>query len=709
MKRRTLNLGFCAATSTIARGPFPEAHENNAVGIPDVTGLSALNAALAYADAGLFVLPVATGKHPGSVVGRDWPNLSTRDPELIEAYWDRTNAPGIAIHLGRSQLVAVDLDIDAIPDEMAWLRKGLFQSSRGGRGERGHYVFATAETFRNVDVKLCDGNKVGDIKTGNAVIMAEPSAHPKVDDGGAYIWQTTGEVPDLPAEGCTALAVLSTRAGGADDRPLPVSDEAVTSWCERHTEERDPWRRKTLRDNYAKRVERGESRHDAMMAVLGWAAREVAPGLIAATVFNDLHADWNASYRATGSAPKRGDFAAMLRTAIGAVAPADDDPGQMADLVNRGRRDFGTDHRDNTRAARALDGWLSGLDNDDTDSPQTAGQTQIRRNAPVDLRRLRTEPAKPVQWLLPDVLARDSYISLSAAPGTGKSVLARGIAVDASLGQIHTDHTSTDRPERFNPARVIYLDAENGEDWWRDGLNAMNAPLDLPNLAVVCYPDLAGLDTANGAREFLQLVSELSKNLGGCDLVVFDTVSRFIAGGENDADTWSQFYRNAIQPLRDQKIAILRLDHLGKNADLGPRGSSHKLSDVDADFRLTTPTPGSNDLALTLGKRRRPHFAETVRLRRIDNPLRHEHRSLAAGLTTQRSDGTVAAVDQQVAGLVDDLDSLGVDPTLGRAAAQKAYGAAGGTLTGSNQRWNAAVKVRKSNAQAQAGNGGQSS
>jgi len=669
--------------------------------IPDVTGETALGAALAYADAGLWLLPVASGKHPGSVVGSDWPDNSTRDPELIDAYWDRTRPHGIAVHLGRSRLVAVDLDIDVIPDELAWLRKGLFQSSRNGRGERGHYVFATTEVFRNVKVSLIDGTEVGDVKTGNAVILMQPSPHPKADDGGGYLWTQTGEVPELPDEGHTALAALSTRAGGDDAEP--INDEALSAWCERHTAEREPHRRKALRDSYSKRVERGDKRHDTMMGILGWAAREIAPGLVSAEVFHDLHDDWLASYRDRGHRPESGDFASMVRAAVRPVVPADDDPAMMADLLARGHRDFGTDHREARPESAALDGWFDRLSvAGDDDGTLSAGRNRDRRNARVDLRRLRTEPVRPVQWLLPGVLAHDSYVSLSAAPGTGKSVLARGIAVDASLGRSHTDNDET-----FDPAHVIYLDAENGQDWWRDGLDAMNAPLDLPNLSVVCYPDLGGLDTPRGARELLALIDELATELGGCDLIVFDTVSRFIAGGENDADTWSQFYRNAIQPLRERKSTVLRLDHLGKNADLGPRGSSHKLSDVDADFRLTVPTPGSDDLTLTLGKRRRPHFAQTLRLRRSDSPLRHQQRNSVASMTVQKPDGLIAPIDPQVAALVADLNRLGIDAKLGRTAAQAAYTSAGGTLPAGSDRWAAVVKVRKSNAQAQPGNGGQ--
>lgn len=323
-------------------------------------------------------------------------------------------------------------------------------------------------------------------------------------------------------------------------------------------------------------------------------------------------------------------------------------------------------------------------------NPLAAESADHRRNTPLDLRQLRTVPPQPISWLLPDVLARDSYVSLSAAPGTGKSVLTRAIAVEASLGRSAFDPAHT-----MEPARVIYLDAENGQDWWRAGLDSMAAPLDLPNLSVVCYPDVGGLDTAKGAREFLSLITDLADGLGGVDLVVFDTVSRFIDGGENDADTWSQFYRLAIQPLRDQQVAVLRLDHLGKDADKGPRGSSHKLSDVDADFRMTAARVGSDDLTLTLGKRRRQHFAQVLTVRRKDEPLRHEINAGAASFVVRTADGTVTTLDPDTKSLVADLDQLGVNVRLGRERAQAAYTQAGGTLSARASVWAAALRFRK--------------
>ena len=93
----------------------------------DINELDPLTAALAYASAGWYVLPVRTGtKHPGSVVGDSWPALSSRDPKTI-AGWFAGTSHGIALHCGRSGAVVLDVDDpDNIPDEVAAaIREGV--------------------------------------------------------------------------------------------------------------------------------------------------------------------------------------------------------------------------------------------------------------------------------------------------------------------------------------------------------------------------------------------------------------------------------------------------------------------------------------------------------------------------------------------------------------------------------------------------------
>jgi hypothetical protein len=195
--------------------------------IPDVGGLAVADAATLYAHAGFFVLPVKTGKHPGSAkaVGKGWPQKSTNDVDVVEYFWDLNPGAGIALHTGKSGLVAFDLDIDVLPDELAWLKSGLFQRTRR-HGERGHYVFTSSENFVSGNLELADGTIVGEVRSGNTVIMAEPSPHAKADDGGSYRWTAYGDVPPLPDMARGYVRLLGTAKAGWSDN-FEASDELV--------------------------------------------------------------------------------------------------------------------------------------------------------------------------------------------------------------------------------------------------------------------------------------------------------------------------------------------------------------------------------------------------------------------------------------------------------------------------------------------------
>ncbi|MCA4732157.1 bifunctional DNA primase/polymerase [Mycobacterium avium] len=201
--------------------------------IPDVSGLDSFQAALTYANAGLYVLPVKIGKHPGSVVGRGWPESSTRDPDVVEYFWDLNPEAGIALHTGKSKLVAFDLDVDVVPDELDWLRAGIFQHTRRHGGERGHYVFVSSEIFVSGDLTLSDGTSVGEIRSGNTVIIAEPSPHAKADDGGGYRWASYGDLPPLPdiaRKYLTPYGTTRARWAASIEAPGELVIEALANW-----------------------------------------------------------------------------------------------------------------------------------------------------------------------------------------------------------------------------------------------------------------------------------------------------------------------------------------------------------------------------------------------------------------------------------------------------------------------------------------------
>lgn len=208
---------------------------------------------LALAAGGCYLLPVKPGtKNPGSIAGKGWPKKSKRDPNLIRQWHEVGPEALIAIHTGRSGLVALDLDVDVIPGELDWCHAGCFQSTRSGLldlgqpNERGHYVFASDTVFVSGPIKLADGTRVGEVRSGDTVIVSQPSTHHKVNLGGGYRWERRGLVPALP-ESAVALGYLRVHPGeanpSAENRCGPTysvdyvvddrsSNEEIAAWAQ---------------------------------------------------------------------------------------------------------------------------------------------------------------------------------------------------------------------------------------------------------------------------------------------------------------------------------------------------------------------------------------------------------------------------------------------------------------------------------------------
>lgn len=171
--------------------------------IPDgLDNASTLDAAVAYADHGWYVLPVVRGKHAGSYLGKGWPDKSTRDPTLIQAWFASSPDLAIALHVGRSHALAFDVDTVGhlpLPLVQALLEhKPPYQMTRPGDVGRGHYLFTLPDgvMFGNALGDLRTKPPWGDVRGRNGIILAQPSPHSS--PRGRYQWHTTGRPPLLP-------------------------------------------------------------------------------------------------------------------------------------------------------------------------------------------------------------------------------------------------------------------------------------------------------------------------------------------------------------------------------------------------------------------------------------------------------------------------------------------------------------------------------
>lgn len=257
--------------------------ESGRVTIPPVEpDQDTLLAARAYAGSGMYLGPVRhRTKHPGSLLGDDWPSRSTRDPEVIEGWFARTDH-GIFLHCGRSRLVVFDVDR---PEKIhPLLRKAIdellppYQTTRVDDTERGHYLFAVPRGRKLGNSLGSLGSGWGEIRGKNGVIIVAPSAHEK--DTGRYVWQRVGPVPVLP----DYLSELLPEAG---ETAKSVTDAEVENFLDKHQKANRPELLAVHCASFRKAVAAGESRHDSMTGRLSGAMKEAAAEFIDARLAAD--------------------------------------------------------------------------------------------------------------------------------------------------------------------------------------------------------------------------------------------------------------------------------------------------------------------------------------------------------------------------------------------------------------------------------------
>lgn len=257
-------------------------------------------------------------------------------------------------------------------------------------------------------------------------------------------------------------------------------------------------------------------------------------------------------------------------------------------------------------------------------------------------------------WLVEPIIPAGRQVAIWATHKTGKSLITLEMVAASATG----------RPCLGNPARepidVVYLDFEMTEDDLKERLEDLGygSEVDMDRLHYYLLPSLPSLDTPAGAAMLLEIVDRHRARL-----LVIDTMSRVVTGEENSADTYRAFYRLTGLQLKARGVAVCRLDHGGKNADQGQRGSSAKGDDVDLVWQLKATDGG---LEFRRDASRVAWVPETVMLTRHseEGDLRHTV-SLAADWPA----GTKA--------LAELLDELKVPLSANRPAARQALAAAG--------------------------------
>jgi hypothetical protein len=169
------------------------------------------------------------------------------------------------------------------------------------------------------------------------------------------------------------------------------------------------------------------------------------------------------------------------------------------------------------------------------------------------------------------------------------------------------------------------------------------------------YYQLIDLPPRN-EREGGQLLEAIVKH-NDAALVVIDTLSAVVEGDETATDTYTGLWRHTERRFKRLGITYIRLDHLGKDATRGSRGSSAKEDKLDIVWQLTQNVGGS--LTFTRTKGRQPWIPETVTV----------SRTTTNGILTHET--PVAFAEQWLVDLVYQIDELGLPEDAGIPTVQK--------------------------------------
>jgi hypothetical protein len=154
------------------------------------------------------VVPIESGsKHPGSIVGKNWQQKTTNDPEKIKGYLDAGNNLGLLLG-PKSGVIDIEGDTPEGNEILETLLSGIDTPTYTSAKSK-HWLFAYDERFINEKSKVAIAGTEWRFGQDSAQSVIPPSVH---ETGVIYEWQKT---PDMP------LARLP---------------DAAWSWFEKHRE-----------------------------------------------------------------------------------------------------------------------------------------------------------------------------------------------------------------------------------------------------------------------------------------------------------------------------------------------------------------------------------------------------------------------------------------------------------------------------------------
>jgi putative DNA primase/helicase len=585
--------------------------------IPVITeDMDVLMAALAYAKHGWYVIPVKADTKAPTVLGKDWPSLSSRDPQVITSWFAGTDH-ALGLHVGRSGAVAFDVDIpDLMPEP---LKQAIldcappYQSTREDELNRGHYLFLTDRRLGNGRGKLLHpdhGGKWGEVRGSNGIIVVEPSHHSKAVEGGQYVWipEQFGDddsvvVPAMPHY-LDALLPDGTKTETA------ATDAEVTRILRVYLGETKPQALRTILDSYREELRSG-SRHEATTKTLPWALREAIAGFFPAKTAVDTMRSM--FLEAPGPHKNRADeFDNILAWSVGQVTTVDgkqiaqDVESRLAShTLSRGTEDDffgGADDKEVAEAAFA--------EADKAPSLPKFRDTSDYFPYDADTRRSEFDPillANDILRIGPLAIGRDHrFWAYENGVWREDEFVVRGRAVALLRRRYRPNHRTVTEDVLKHHPHLAKIDADPVEDYinftngmldWRKGTLHPHSPKYLSTIQIpfawdpdaTCpqFTDWIGGDDGILSKDYAELMWQIIGYLlmSGNPLQV---AVLFLGKGRNGKGTLMRVLKNL---LGGDNISAIDLNDLNESrfAAASLYGKTANLAgDIDATFQEAT-------------------------------------------------------------------------------------------------------------------------
>jgi len=551
-------------------------------------------AALAYAAAGLRVLPIKPGLKSPPMNG--WQNAATTDLNIIGNWWTqlyRDHGVGIATGPGSDIFV---LDVDITGNKAGDETLAELEATHGHLPATATVITASGGThhyFRlppDTDIRNSSATRLGpglDIRGRGGQVVAPPT---RIGDN-TYQWDggEMGQIADAPAWLINLLTAepehpQPPRTPAPDEDSIAARYNAGTTWTELLIN--DGWTLAQTTSNGEQRWTRpGKDTRDGISATVGHQGRDClmvftdgVPGL------NQEQAYSRFGY--TAAVHHHGDRSGFAR--------------QLAEAE---------------RNALWTGEILPWVPRNAVDTPAPTDRLELAHL--VDWSRFWDQDHSDEEWLAYPLIPKGRAIALYAPAKAGKSTIVLAVAAAAATGRPVLGH------RRHDPVRVLYLDYEMTEADLYERLSELGYGPgdDLSNLHYALLPSLPPLDTRDGAVALLALADKTA-----AELVVVDTFGRAVGGEEDAADTVRDFYRHCGLALKAKGVTYLRTDHSGKDVAKGQRGSSAKNDDVDLVWRLTrTNTKDGDGTRLERTHSRVAWGPAEVKIRRVETDSGYDY------------------------------------------------------------------------------------